>query len=280
MLRVYYRISDNSYPKPKLPEIGKEDCLQNFIDIFQNDPTYYFFCDNCKEETKGMVKKVTEGLKKKKIFETENGNAGALKFAMEVAARDKAMPDTIAYFVEDDYLHRPIAPKLIEQGLEIADYVTLYDHPDKYMEGYYGGGEWSQVKKTTDSHWRYTASTCMTFAAKLGTIRQDFPYWLDFISGSHPHDHKVFTEGLIHRYPEEDAKLAVCIPGAAFHTDLTVPIQTGCWLEEWAVEYAHKKVESKLHPLTKEDIELLGDSKGMDRLKILAALLFNKKSHR
>lgn len=273
MLRVYYRISDKSYPKPKLPEINKKDCLQNFLDIFQNNSTYFFFCDNCEPETVDMVKELTSNLRRKKIFETNYGNAGTLKFAMEVAEHDKATPESLAYFVEDDYLHHPKAPKLVEQGLKIADYVTLYDHPDKYMEGYYNGGEWSQVKKTTDSHWRYTASTCMTFAVKLGTIRQDFSYWCDYISGDHPHDHKVFTEGLTHR------NLAVCIPGVAFHIDLTVPIETGCWMEEWALDYACKKVESKLHPLTVDDIQLLKNNTGVDRLKILAALTFNKKSH-
>lgn len=280
MLRVYYRISDKSYPKPKLPEIGKEDCLQNFLDVFQNEPTYFFFCDNCEPETTDMVKRLTFNLKRKKIFETTHGNAGALKFAMEVAAHDKATADTLAYFVEDDYLHQSKAPKIIEQGLKIADYITLYDHPDKYMEGYYGGGEWSQVKKTINSHWRYTASTCMTFAAKLSTIRQDESYWAEFISGDHPHDHKVFTEGLVHRGCDlEDAKLAVCMPGVAFHTDLTVPIETGCWIEEWALEFACKKVESKLHPLDENDVQVLRGSTGMDRLKILAALSFNKKNH-
>jgi hypothetical protein len=279
MLRIYYRISDKSYPKPKLPEIEKEDCLRNFINIFQDDPFYFFFCDNCESETVDMVKRLTSGIKRKKIFETSYGNAGALKFAMEVAAHDKAAANTLAYFVEDDYLHRPKAPKLIEQGLEIADYVTLYDHPDKYMEGYYGGGEWSQVKKTADSHWRYTASTCMTFAAKLSTIRRDESSWAEFISEDHPHDHQVFTQGLVNRYGLEDAKLAVCIPGAAFHTDLTVPIETGCWMEEWALDYACKKAEAKLAPMTADDVQVLQGSTGMDRLKILAALSFNKKSH-
>tara|TARA_Y100000034_G_C6910429_1_gene424485 strand:+ start:4312 stop:4998 length:687 start_codon:yes stop_codon:yes gene_type:complete len=225
-----------------------------------------------------MVERLTSDIKRKKIFETSRGNAGILKFAMEVAAHDKAAADVLAYFVEDDYLHQPKAPKLVEQGLEIADYVTLYDHPDKYMEGYYGGGEWSQVRKTEDSHWRYTASTCMTFAAKLSTIRQDIGYWSEFISGDHPHDHQVFTEGLVNRFPQEDAKLAVCIPGAAFHTDLTVPIETGCWIEEWALDFACKKAESKLAPLTAEDVSVLQGSTGMDRLKILAALSFNRKS--
>jgi len=188
----------------------------------------------------------------------------------------------IIYLVEDDYMHFPGWTTVLQNVYDMYDsinYVSLYDHPDKYMEGYYGGGEFSQVKKTADSHWRYTASTCMTFAAKLNTIQQDESSWYDFISGDHPHDHKVFTEGLVNRGYLDDAKLAVSIPGAAFHTDLTVPIQTKCWIEDWALDYACKKAESRLTPMTADDVKMLQGSTGMDRLKILAALSFNKKSH-
>lgn len=280
MLRVYYRISDNGYPKPKLPEISKEDCLQNFLDIFSNEVDFwFFFCDNCEFETVEMVKKITSNIKKKKIFETIYGNAGSLKFALETAIHDRTPPNTLVYFVEDDYLHQYKSPQLIKQGLEIADYITLYDHPDKYMPGYYNGGEWSKVVKTKDSHWRYTVSTCMTFATTIRTMKKDLPYWKPFINGDHPHDHKVFTEGLVNRNFMEDTKLAVCIPGRAFHIDLTVQIEMGCWIEEWALDYACKRVESKIQPLTIEEMKLLENSKGLDRLKILAALKFNKKSH-
>lgn len=44
-------------------------------------------------------------------------------------------PQTILYFVEDDYLHREGWIDVLLEGFQVpgADYVTLYDHRDKYL---------------------------------------------------------------------------------------------------------------------------------------------------
>ena len=52
-------------------------------------------------------------------------------------ALDLALKQTEGvYFVEDDYLHHPRSYQILIEGLELgADYITLYDHPDKYFDG-------------------------------------------------------------------------------------------------------------------------------------------------
>ena len=60
--------------------------------------------------------------------------------------------DDIIYFLEDDYVHRPGWDKILLEGFELgADYVTLYDHGDKYMEFY---SEFrTKVLHSKSSHW-------------------------------------------------------------------------------------------------------------------------------
>lgn len=265
MLNIFYRISDKGYIKPKLPGITKEDCLSNLIECSDITSTkYYFFCDNCTPETLDMVKKISKDLNCT-IHKSSLGNAGSLREALKAATwLDYKSP---IYFVEDDYLHRGNINQLIEEGLSLAEYVTLFDHPDKYLPGYYNGGEISKVLKTNNTHWRYTASTCMTFATRSGNINKDFDNWRKYISGSHPHDHDVFTKGLI------DSRLAVCIPGRAFHTDISVQLENQCNIEDWAINLACNILENKIKNL---DIELVQEKRGLDKMKLLAAIYYNE----
>ena len=215
-MKLYYRISDNSYKKQKLIGATKEVCLANFCIAFQDvifqnitagvKPPLTIIADMCEDETISMLKQT--GLP---LIRTANGNAGSLKFALELALSENK-DDELVYFVEDDYLHLKNSSKLLEEGIKRSDYVTLYDHPDKYTR-LYDGGEISKVIKTASSHWRYTISTCMTFATKIKTLREDKSIWDEFVSDEHPHDHFIFKK----LSEEKRRRLAVCIPGSACH---------------------------------------------------------------
>lgn len=207
---------------------------------------------------------------------TDYGNAGSLRHALQMCIQE-CDNEELVYFVEDDYLHLGSAPKLLEEGIKRADYVTLYDHPDKYTPQY-NGGEFSKVIKTTSSHWRYTISTCMTFAAKVKTIKEDFSIWEKFTDGNHPHDHHIFTE----LNKEKRRRLAVCIPGVACHCDLEYSNRTKkLMIEPWAIELMCEELSSELIQNFPNEFKNQSDwvskKKGMEKLMALDAILQNIK---
>lgn len=94
---------------------------------------------------------------------------------------DQSWPDdTIVYVLEDDYIHRPGWPTLLREGLGPLthptlsfDYVTLYDHLDKYDWAELYRDLTSKIAVTRSVHWRTVPSTTNTFACLAWTLRAD-----------------------------------------------------------------------------------------------------------
>lgn len=195
-IKKLYRISDAGYKKEKL-SITEIECLKNFIDVFGTDDLYVL-ADNCGKNTKDTLDEIDD-LNWKEI----EGGSGAASWRI---ARDMALEEfddnDIVYFVEDDYLHLKGSPDIIKEGIEMgADYVTLYDHPDKYINAEHGGnkhvqggGEVTRVMLTESTHWKLTNSTTMTFACKVETIREDNYIWKRHTGGTHPDDYSAFMD--------------------------------------------------------------------------------------
>jgi hypothetical protein len=259
---IYYRVSDNSYPKVKLPGATKVACWLNFRKAFPQPVTLVL--DNCRDETLSTFRHVTTHV-------TSLGNAGSLSFVLGLTSQ--LPPDEVVYFVEDDYLHRHDCQlmDLIAEGLTVADYVTLYDHPDKYSSDY-GGGETCRVFRTRSSHWRTTISTCMTFATTAKTVLEDREVWEKWLTGSHPHDHQIFTD-----LSRDGRSLTACIPGQAVHVDPTWGGMDA--IEPWAVSMMFAdavlavtmSADPQVHAY--KDRILGMDVKTIDKLKMLCGLL-------
>lgn len=225
-MKVLYRISDGGNLKNKLPFANKMFCLTNFCSVFKNYKIV-IIADNCKEETLTELSKFNVG-----VIETALGSLKAWRFCVEYAIKEFS-EDEIVYLVEDDYLHLSDAPSLIEEGLEIADYVTLYDHPDKYVNKNDGGnpfvkdgGESTRVFITKSIHWKKTNSTTHTFAAKVKTLIEDKSIWWKHTKKYHGlNDFEAFKElcgmGSIYNLLfGKKRKLVSCIPGRSTHIEL------------------------------------------------------------
>lgn len=274
-MKLYYRISDNSYKKQKLIGATKEVCLMNFVKAFHEvifgsitPPPQDFIspmkiiADKCEPQTVAML--METGIP---TVTTDYGNAGSLQHAIDLAINE-CQDDELVYFIEDDYLHLGSAPILLEEGIKRADYVTLYDHPDKYTSQY-NGGEFSKVIKTASSHWRYTISTCMTFAAKVKTLKEDLETWKKHTNGVHPHDHYIFTD----LNKDKRRRLAVCIPGVACHCDLEYSTRVKRNLiEPWAIDLMCQELMSQRPPDNQVTLTYLKSKKGLEKLMILDAM--------
>lgn len=195
-----YRISDAGNPKLKLNIATKMNCLDNFIAEFKEN--IYVFADNCGEQTIEAIK--SRGIKP---IITSLGNSGSWRHVVQYAI-DNFDENSYIYLMEDDYLHLPGALTALKEGLEIADYVSLYDHPDKYLNFkengpnpyILNGGELTRVLRTKNMHWKYTNSTTMSFAAKIKTLKEDKEIWWHFTETSLPLDFFAF-QALTHQKP-------------------------------------------------------------------------------
>jgi hypothetical protein len=211
-MKIIYRISDVGYNKVKPEYINNENCLKNFVYVFGNK-NIQIIADNCSEDTLKMIRKYVHPNQIKKV--SVGHGAGTFNLALTEALQYDE--NEAVYFVENDYLHKPNADKMLLEGFNIgANYVALYDHPDKYIDGanpeVEGGGELTRVLLTESGHWKLTNSTTMTFAAKVKTLREDEEILRSFTQGSYPRDFEMFLA-----LRDKGKALITPIPGYATH---------------------------------------------------------------
>ena len=151
---------------------------------------------------------------------TKLSNAGSFMYSVNFAINNFKDNDKV-YFAEDDYVYTKDASNIIEEGLDIADYTTGYDHPDKYMNKNEGGpnpfissgGEVTRVIISKNHHWKLTNSTCMTFSTHVSTLKKDLPIYVKYCSTTHPYDFDMWCD-LIRN---NKRKLISSIPGVSTH---------------------------------------------------------------
>ena len=197
-MKTIYRISDIGYNKVKPDYINNENCLKNFVSIFNNQ-NLYIIADNCSKETMNMI---TKYVHLPNIVNVSIGHgAGTFNLALDMAL--KWEDDEIVYFVENDYVHLPNSAQMLEEGFKLgAPYVTLYLHPDKFMTPLQGGnpevdndgGYTTKIFRGETQLFGMFNSTTMTFAAKVKTLKEDEYILRKYTSGTHPNDFPMFLE--------------------------------------------------------------------------------------
>ena len=225
---VIYRISETGYLKDKPQYINNRNCFENALKIFK-DANWIVIADNVNEDTKEYLHSKVENVQHVSL----GHGAGTFNLALDYAlGLDNS---EIVYFLENDYLHKPLADKVLEDGIELGfDYITAYDHPDKYLNPFEGGNpfcngraEDTRVYLGQHCHFKLTNSTTMTFAASVKTLKTDEDTLRKWTSGDHPHDFQMFME-----LKQWGKRLASAIPGFATHGETQFLSPLTDWKQE------------------------------------------------
>jgi hypothetical protein len=215
-MKIIYRISDGGYNKIKPHYVTKRGIFLHFIKIFAGyDIT--IVADHISDETYDFLCSYVDS---SKVYRTNLSNAGSFMYSIHHAL-DNFNDNEKVYFAEDDYIYTQNAPIVIEEGLDIGDYSSGYDHPDKYINHLEGGpnpyieqgGELTRVMISKHRHWKITNSCCCTFAVKISTIKSDIEIYNKYCSGTHPHDFQLFLE--LKRL--HNRNVVSCIPAVSTH---------------------------------------------------------------
>jgi len=94
--------------------------------------------------------------------------------------------DDLIYFLENDYMHVPNWLPVIFELYSMytgLNYVSLYDHNDKYFLPMYDDLT-SKLFVTNTRHWRSTPSTCGSFIINKQTFNADYDI-LSTMNGDH-----------------------------------------------------------------------------------------------
>ena len=230
--RIFYRLSDftqittrkdgSVVVKTRPDFFDKRTCLLNALSVFENSEISVL-ADNVGEETWAWLNRHCAHLS---LSRSNHGN-GAASFR-EVLEQAVNLPDNrLVYFLEDDYLHMPGSEKVLIEGFKYADYVTLFDHPDKYINGGEGRNgvpgnplisdesEETRVYRTASTHWKITNSATMTFATSRDFLRADKKVIDFYVKTSFPRDYHLFRDLL----DKVGRKLCLPLPSWSTHCE-------------------------------------------------------------
>jgi len=213
-MKLIYRISDAGYSKVKPTYISNETCLKNAIQAFPwQEHNWSILADNTSEETNSMIQKHIP----RNFIEYVSVGHGAGTFNLALDEALQSVDDEAVYFIENDYLHKKDSAKVLLEGLKLgSDFVSLYDHPDKYQDGINpyveDGGETTKVFLSNTCHWKLTNSTTMTFAAYASKLKQFEPTLRKYTATSHPYDFEMWTD-----LRSQGTSLITPLPGYSTH---------------------------------------------------------------
>lgn len=213
----------------------KEQCLEqllktkdehtNITIFFDGDPTNHFV-------TKYPLKIVP--------FENGGSDAKSMRGLVQFLSEQSFDDDSILYIVEDDFMHKPGWPTILREAFSgnmkpdnlQPDYVTLYDHLDKYTDSMYENLQ-TRIGITKSCHWRTIPSTVNTCAMLFKTFLNDINVFYTYttIDDNFAYDHRKFLH-----LNSLGRTLVSCIP--SYSTHMQTNVLAPCI--DWSKVYCYK----------------------------------------
>lgn len=207
--------SEVSVHKKRYSEFSRKKCHDNFLKMMNRDlvnVTYLLDTHHPSLEPHFVTLQNNDPV----IKISEGTETGSFLRLLDYVQERQFPDDTILYFLEDDYLHRERWADILLEAFTVPDveYVTLYDHKDKYFARDYRKLE-SKLYVTPSCHWRTTPSTTNTYAMRAKTLRRDEKIHRKFSLGCRiTQDHEKFC-----KLTKKGSILISSVPGWATHAE-------------------------------------------------------------
>ena len=166
---------------------------------------------------------------------------------MDYAVSQNYSPDTITYFLEDDYTHRSEWCKILLEGFTLNPaYLTLYD-----FDFFLNDSNFYKLFTTQNTHWRAVPATTNTFACKYSTFLEDYEIHKESsINGIKEVDGFHFSKDYDKFWKlsqEKDKYVISCLPGYSTHCDANHTSPFVNWKEVIDINYDEIRKDFKLN---------------------------------
>ncbi len=168
----HYNIEGSDY-KNRPQWFNFEKCFINLLNTIEGkNVNLYLVMDGNVESN--FIKKY----KDKYILHSVDAKSDQISFwkTWEIAKQTRISDKDLIYFLENDYLH---VDGWVDKVVDLfstynnLNYVSLYDHNDKYFLSMYEGLV-SKIFTSETHHWRTTPSTCGSFIISKNIFEEDF----------------------------------------------------------------------------------------------------------
>lgn len=173
-IKIFYR----HYNIEKIDGKGRpkwfdyEKCFQNLLYTLTSDTELYVMFDG--NFNNNFISKYKDHYT---LHEFKAGNDVESFFQTHYyIKRQNIKNDDLIYVLENDYLHFPGWVNKVKELFSIysnLNYVSLYDHNDKYFLPMYDNLV-SKIFTTPTHHWRTTPSTCGSYITNKKIFDEDF----------------------------------------------------------------------------------------------------------